>query len=223
MLLTVNAGETATGKCGENLYWELNSSGVLSITGSGRMTDWQNTDQSGYSHPNTPWYSDRAVIKTVMLGSNVTSIGNYAFTDCVNLTKVSVPSGLTTIGINAFKKCKVLADITIPANVTSIGEGAFQGCRGLKEITISSGVTSIGKSAFEGCAGVSDVLIPSSVTSVAYAAFRGCTGLLSITFESATTAIEMDGNTITSGVAIYGHDDSTAENRSCRATARLRS
>ena len=99
--------------------------------------------------------------QTVEIGTNVTSIGQFAFLDCRGLTSVSIPS-----------------------SVTSIGEYAFSDCDSLKSVTIPEGVTSIGSFAFNYCSGLTSVSIPSSVTSIGYSAFNGCTGLASVTFSS---------------------------------------
>lgn len=55
-----------------------------------------------------------------------------------------------SIGASAFSDCANLTSITIPNSVISIGEGAFCGS-GLTSIIIPDGVTSIGELAFEDC------------------------------------------------------------------------
>ena len=52
---------------------------------------------------------------------------------------------------NAFSDCYELTSITIPNSVETIGEQAFQGCTGLTSVTIGSGVTDIGAKAFNYC------------------------------------------------------------------------
>lgn len=53
---------------------------------------------------------------------------NSAFSNCTNLTSVSIPNSVTTIGSNAFYKCTALTSITIPNSVITIGYAAFQQC-----------------------------------------------------------------------------------------------
>ncbi len=57
--------------------------------------------------------------------NSVTSIGNYAFENCTNLTSVTIPDSVTSIGRYAFYDCTSLTSVTIPNSVTSIGDGAF--------------------------------------------------------------------------------------------------
>ncbi|MBQ9081715.1 MAG: leucine-rich repeat domain-containing protein, partial [Clostridia bacterium] len=83
--------------------------------------------------------------------NGVTSIGNYAFCYCENLTAVSIPNSVTSIGMMAFNACYGLTSIYIPNSVTSIDSSAFAYCTNVTSITIGSGVTSIKDSAFGGC------------------------------------------------------------------------
>lgn len=86
-------------------------------------------------------------------------IGNYAFSDCSGLTSLILPSNVTSIGYSAFYGCIRLTSLTLPSSVTSIGSSAFEGCRSLTSLTLPSSVTSIGKSAFEGCSGLTSIYV----------------------------------------------------------------
>ena len=68
-----------------------------------------------------------------------------------NIKSYVIPSSVTSIGDSAFYGCRSLSEIVIPSSVTSIGKGAFSYCRSLSEIFIPSSVTSIGDSAFYDC------------------------------------------------------------------------
>ena len=59
---------------------------------------------------------------------SVTSIGEYAFSDCTGLTSVTIGNNVTSIGKGAFDGCTGLTNITIPEGVTSIGNRAFYDC-----------------------------------------------------------------------------------------------
>jgi len=92
-------------------------------------------------------------IPDTISGLPVTSIGEYAFWSCTNLTSVTIPDSVTSIGNWAFARTS-LTSIFIPASVTSIGDWAFA-YTSLTSITIPNSVTSIGDNLFEG-AGVQD-------------------------------------------------------------------
>ena len=83
--------------------------------------------------------------------NSVTSIGDYAFYGCKNLTNVAIPEGVKTIGDHAFAFCEKLTNVTIPDSVISIKSDAFSNCTSLTCITIPDSVTSIGGYAFSAC------------------------------------------------------------------------
>ena len=91
-----------------------------------------------------------------------------------NIKSYVIPSSVTSIGDRAFSGCSSLSEIVIPSSVTSIGEGAFSCCDSLSEIVIPSSVTSIGKYSFSCCDSLSEIVIPSSVTSIGDRAFYKC-------------------------------------------------
>ena len=90
-------------------------------------------------------------IKSYVIPSSVTSIGDSAFSWCDSLSEIVIPSSVTSIGKGAFSCCDSLSEIVIPSNVTSIGDSAFSCCYSLSEIVIPFSVTSIGDSAFYNC------------------------------------------------------------------------
>ena len=121
-------------------------------------------------------------------------IGNYAFSDCSGLTSLILPSNVTSIGYSAFYGCIRLTSLTLPSSVTSIGSSAFEACYGLFSLTLPSSVTEIGESAFRGCRSLASLTLPSSVTSIGKSAFEGCSGLTSI-YVSWESPLSIDAST----------------------------
>ena len=62
----------------------------------------------------------------------VTRINAYAFSNCAELTGVTIP--LTEIGPATFEGCTALTRIDIPAKVAKIGIWAFQNCTNLTDV-----------------------------------------------------------------------------------------
>ena len=104
------------------------------------------------------WASGNKMTK-VIIGNNITRIGNYAFYRCYSLTSVTIPNSVTSIGEYAFQNCRDLTSVTIPNSVNTIGEYAFQYCESMTSVTMGSGVTSIDQYAFSNCTGLTRVNI----------------------------------------------------------------
>ena len=129
-------------------------------------------------------------VKRIKISNNITSIGNYAFNNCSNLTSITIPNSVTSIGDGAFSSCSGLTSITIPDSVTSIGSSAFYNCYNLTSITIPNSVTSIRMQTFSYCSNLTSITIPDSVTSIEYQAFYVCSSLTSIEIPESVTSIE---------------------------------
>lgn len=208
---TVDEGAAASGSCGENVTWQF-ADGVLTISGSGAMEDYQSPhDVKGKS---APWYKyhrnniKRVVVEegvttiggyafyvchnftSIELASSITTIGEFAFEECGGLTSIELPSGVTAIRESAFNNCWRLTSIELPSGVTIIEAGTFEWCQSLTDIELPSGVTSIGKDAFRHCSSLTDIELPSGVTAIGEYAFSGCSNLTNIKLPSGVTTIE---------------------------------
>ncbi len=117
--VTVTAAAIAN-KCGDNLYWEYNNH-VLTISGTGDMYDYE----YDYISTTAPW-SDETIYE-VVVNEGVTSIGDYAFTDELFLSEVSLPDSLIEIGRGAFEYT-FIESIYIPKGVTTIYLNTFYCC-----------------------------------------------------------------------------------------------
>ncbi len=131
-----------------------------------------------------------AVIPSKIAGISVTSIGDFAFANCTNLTSITIPDSVTNIGRDAFMGCaKLTGSITIPYGMTSIGEFTFAGCANLTSVSIPNSVTEIGERAFGGCTSLTSIIIPNSLTSIMSNAFSACDSLTSVTIPNSVTEI----------------------------------
>ena len=136
---------------------------------------------------------DVAILPSISVNGKeykVTSIRDWAFFWCTDITSVTIPNSVISIGESAFHGCRGLNSIIIPNSVKTIAEGTFWGCSGLTAVTIPNSVEVIAGSVFEKCRGLVSVTIPNSVTSIEYAAFSGCSSLTSITIPNSVTSIQ---------------------------------
>ena len=199
-----------SGKCGENLTWTLDRNGLLTISGTGEMTD--------YPHgTSAPWIN--LFVKEAIVESGVTSIGDSAFrssnsflTDLVEITlpetlvsignmafynsgikEISIPDSVTFIGSSAFEGCAI-KEVVIPDSVKTIGEKAFAGGTftgsALTYVQLPKGLTEIPDNMFEECRSLKEITIPETVTKIGWKAFRGCYQLESFNFHGNLEVLE---------------------------------
>ena len=144
----LNKGNNVTYVLTQNNEDDANPTYTLTIKGSGNMENY-NHNSSYYA----PWMWK--TVTQVKFEGSVTSIGNYAFLDCPNLTSITIPDSVVSIGAFAFCNCSNLENVVMPndsnSSLKSIGADAFNQCPKLKSITIPSGVISIGRCAFDVC------------------------------------------------------------------------
>ena len=179
----------AGGQCGDDLTWTLDSSGTLTISGTGPMYN--------YSLWDNPWcdialrssgISTRVV--NAVVSSGVTALGERALADCGSMVSVSLPETLLTVGESCFMSSDALRSITIPNSVRSIGLGAFTACKNLLRVTLGRGLQRIGGQAFRECSSLSSIVIPDGVKKIEYLTFSDCANLMEITIPHTVTVIE---------------------------------
>ncbi|MDO5783828.1 MAG: leucine-rich repeat protein [Eubacteriales bacterium] len=176
----ISTDTIASGICGENLTWTLDSEGTLTISGTGEMTDYRNISD-------IPWITYQYDIKKVNIEYGATSI--CAFGGCYNLTSITIPDSVTSIGGGAFSSCYNLTSITIPDSVTSIGGGVFYDCNNLISVKLPSNITSITNDMFNGCTSLVNIEIPDDVTCIDNSAFARCGNLTSVKIPNGVTSI----------------------------------
>ena len=158
----------------DGIYYNITNKTTLTVAVTYKTTSY-NSYSGNVVIPSTVIYNGQTY--------SVTSIGVNAFSDCTNLTSVTIPTSVTSIGNYAFSGYSSLTSITIPASVTSIGSYAFSYCNTLTSITIPEGVTSIWDYAFNRCSSLASITIPASVTNIGQYAFYYCSNLASVTFS----------------------------------------
>lgn len=140
-------------------------------------------------------------LSSVVIGEDVETIGNEAFSSCElgdvkfltkklisigraaflssNLSAASLPDTVTSIGSSAFAKTNI-THFDVPPLLTEISSGLFDGCSFLSSVKFKgNNITSIGSSAFRGTSLTSNLgmpsetfTIPDSVTTIGSVAFQ---------------------------------------------------
>lgn len=212
-------GSISSGTCGNGVEWTFSNNGVLYITGSGKMDNYE-------SRAEIPWTEYILDIVEVNIAYGIKNIGDRAFFGCKNLSAVSFATNSTieSIGKYSFYQCETMIAFNIPASVTNISDVAFYECSSLYAITVESssksyysnngvlytkdgqtlvhcpggksstfeipnGVKKIGNYAFATNKKLTMVIIPTSVTNIGYAAFKSCTKLTTVTIPTSVQTI----------------------------------
>lgn len=186
----VNAAATTKG--GDNITYTL-SNGVLTLTGSGPMYDFRASNLGSNKKP--PWQDKNETITKVVVNEGITTIGDYSFFNCVNLTTVELPSTITSIhgsgtqslSYGAFQNCTSLTTINFPEGLKTIEYCAFKGCEKLDNVVFPSTLEEIQFSAFYECKSISSVEFPDSLTKLGMNAFDTCEKLRYVKFGAGMT------------------------------------
>lgn len=165
-----------SGSCGDDLTWTLTGD-VLIINGSGDMTDYADGALA-------PWFGMAKEIYTIILSEEMTSIGNYAFMGCENVTSIVIPETVTEIGECSFAQCRNLQYLDLGNHLQIIGEGAFQECEMLPWVEIPGSVTEIRANAFYRCYSLLAGNIPKTVKVLGESVFSYCTDMVRATINA---------------------------------------
>ncbi|WP_270396556.1 leucine-rich repeat protein [Catenibacterium mitsuokai] len=209
---TDKSSEIVDSGTSNDMSWNLNGNGVLTISGTGNMPDYSSTSQ--------PWYKYRESIKQVKIGDGITGIGDYAFSGCKSLEELTIPEGVKKLGTRIIadtyiEKIKipstvaesnsvyifntgyfgalggdaVLTEVEFAEGMTKIPSNICYGANTVEKITIPSTVTSIGSNAFNGCSSLKGLTLPAGLTKLEDYAFSNCNSLTSITVPKSVTSI----------------------------------
>ena len=186
-----STGVVASGICGENVTWSLDSAGTLTISGSGAMEDYKISADS----TTAPWRNYASSVRSVAFDYGISSIGRHSFYKFQNLKSIRFMnesySRLSTIGEGAFECTGLTGTLSLPDRVTVIEGAAFSECGDLTRLSLPSGLTSIGSLAFCNCSGLTGALVfPGGLKSIGGSAFKGCCNMTGpLTFPASLTSI----------------------------------
>ncbi|MBQ3508372.1 MAG: leucine-rich repeat protein [Clostridia bacterium] len=172
------------------IYAFIESYNLASVYYAGTLEQWcsivfENANSNPCCNGANLYFGD-ILVEKVEITSSITALTS-TFSGCTSLTSVSFSEGnqLTTIGEYAFSKCVNLTNIEIPSNITCIGRRAFEHCTSLTNISfgVNSQLTYIKDYAFAWCENLKSITIPDSVTNIKEWAFTDCTKLESVYYE----------------------------------------
>ena len=215
MLALVPAAFAAdTGTLEGGLTWELDSTGLLTISGEGAIPD-NNAGLCRWADMN---------VTAIEISDGVTAVGAHAFEGCDLAGYVYLPSTVETLGDGALSGMDtlqaiyvdetnpafaerdgalytkdgktlvqvpaVVTEFVVPDGVTAIGSYAFSGCAHLRCVYFpAGGLTTIGYNAFSGCTQLKDVILPDGLTRIEMNVFNRCSALTEVTIPASVTEV----------------------------------
>ena len=207
----VDSGEW--GQEGSDVRWTLDSDGVLTVFGTGKMFDcyiygssshgdywfraWDEYMQDikevvicdGITYVGNESFSGAGNLKSITIADSVEKIGVRAFSNCDSLTEISLGNGLKSVDIEAFSDCDALTTFVFPQTETTYGNHLLADCDNLKYITLSDKMGYLSYNMFGDCRSLESVTIPNGITEIGGCAFSGCASLQNVDIPETVTAI----------------------------------
>ncbi len=150
---------------------------------------WKIGDTITSADPNKGIFANRGSIVHLVVGENLSGIGNYAFYNCTAMQSIDLSNALNTIGNYSFAGCYNMSTVSmeLASDITAIGAHAFEDCQALRTITIPINVKTIGDAAFKGCWNMQSIDLCGAGQNVGLQTlgcdmFVNCRNLKSITF-----------------------------------------
>ena len=157
-------------------------------------------DLGSISNINKSTFEKCKILGKVNINEKIEIIGDSAFSECINLSTVSIPRNtlLSSINNNAFYKCGNLTDLYFPQSLQYIGNSAFENCTKYKggsflfsmednqkiyNLSIQKNINRIGSSCFKN-SGVEELHVV-GLSDIPDNAFENCTNLKHIDINTA--------------------------------------
>lgn len=153
--------------------WDI-TDGVLTVRGNGPLPTYDKMKD-------IPWYDRRDEVTSLVLGGNITDIGDMLFTGMTNLETIAFPDTVTSIGWQTFSDCSSLKELDLPDSLTSIGNGSFLKCTSLEAVSLPDSLESIDVWAFGYCENLKNVVLPENLSSIGSYTFYNCKSITDIT------------------------------------------
>ena len=181
-------------------YWELPETNAL------MLTDMEDGDfyTTGYT-------SDQLIIVPSHInGEKVTGIAANGFKFITNRYGIVLPDSVVKIGDYAFSDCPQVTFVVLGDNLKELGAYAFNNNYALQVVNLPSSLEVIKEGAFNNCYKISSII--TNAAQIDSKAFSNCTSLTSVTIKNKDAVIATDAfDNCNSELTIYGYKNTDAE------------
>lgn len=162
-----------------------------------KYTDIPTTFEFPEGQPKEVWFRGTAEgmcsgLTSVVAVTAYTSTPTYGFTNCTNLTGLTIDDKgqVETIETFCFSGCTALtSQLIIPNSLKSIGPQAFAGSSISGPLNLNN-VTGVSYQAFYQCTGLTSVMMSNDLTKLAVQAFQYCSNVTAVTISTGLTEIQ---------------------------------
>ncbi|MCQ2463160.1 MAG: leucine-rich repeat protein, partial [Clostridia bacterium] len=187
---TIGFTECTCGKCGdtyktdytyypgaangqtENMRWQF-VNGILTVAADGNIPDYTCSQD-------TPWAAYSSQTEKLNIAEGTVRLGNFAFSNLVNLNEVNAAASVKEIGEYCFMNAASLEVFNCPESLVKIEGYAFYSAQSLKTVNYNPAIQTIQSYAFSNCSSLETGYIPSGVKNPSDLIFFSCTNLKKI-------------------------------------------
>ena len=158
--------------------------------------------------------SGEVVIPSEYLGKPVTTISEYLFYNCPDVTSIVLPDSITWIGSSAFEETKYYKDpknwdngilyigkhlikvsptvsgkVVVRPDTLTVAANAFLRCAAITSVTLPDSLVTVGQGAFYGCENLHEVKLGKGLKLIDHSAFGECSKLSAISIPDGVKEI----------------------------------
>lgn len=131
---------------------------------------------------------------SIIIPDSVTSIGQWAFANCTELSSIKIPESVTNIeiGFDAFKSTAWYN--SQPDGIVYLGNSIYSYKGEMPNNTnlvLGGNAKNITGCAFLDCSGLASITIPKNISHICNSAFYGCNNLKVVSFEDGIDTLFM--------------------------------
>ena len=123
--------------------------------------------------------------------TTLTYVGVYAFAN-TGFTTMTLPNTIAEMGYSAFRECQQLTNINVPTLLTTVPYDFVAYCPNLTSVQMHDGIRTVGHYAFLDCKALPAIELNDQITTIEYSAFSGCENLVLDKLPTALTYIGDD-------------------------------